>query len=94
MHSRRRFFYYQKKQSHKLQDRFSPEYDRTVIRPSNEGQSELKAREKRVERLEISLWRRRKPPEVTDMRGLVEKYKVKEFQVTLKLGFRLEEQPA
>jgi dodecin len=32
--------------------------------------------------------------EVTEMRGLIEKDKVKEFQVTVKLGFRLEEQPA
>jgi len=28
------------------------------------------------------------------MRGLVEKDKVKEFQVTVKIGFWLEEQPA
>jgi len=28
------------------------------------------------------------------MRGLVEKDKVKEFQVTVKIGFRLEDQPA
>jgi dodecin len=32
--------------------------------------------------------------EVTEMRGLVENDKVKEFQVTVKIGFRLEEQPA
>jgi flavin-binding protein dodecin len=32
--------------------------------------------------------------EVTEMRGLVEKDKVKEFQVTVKIGFRLEEQHA
>ena len=32
--------------------------------------------------------------EVTEMRGLVEKDKVKEFQVTVKISFRLEEQPA
>ena len=32
--------------------------------------------------------------EVTEMRGLVDKDKVKEFQVTIKLGFRLEDQPA
>ena len=32
--------------------------------------------------------------EVTEMRGLVEKGTVKEFQVTVKIGFRLEEQPA
>ncbi len=32
--------------------------------------------------------------EVSEMRGLVEKGTVKEFQVTVKIGFRLEEQPA
>jgi dodecin len=32
--------------------------------------------------------------EVIEMRGLVEKGKVKEFQVTVKIGFRLEDQPA
>jgi flavin-binding protein dodecin len=32
--------------------------------------------------------------EVMEMRGLVEKDRVKEFQVTIKIGFRLEEQPA
>ena len=32
--------------------------------------------------------------EVTEMRGLVEKDKVKEFQVIVKIGFRLEDQPA
>jgi dodecin len=32
--------------------------------------------------------------EVTEMRGLVEKDKVEEFQVTVKIGFRLEDQPA
>jgi len=32
--------------------------------------------------------------EVTEMRGLVEKDKVKAFQVTVKIGFRLEDQPA
>jgi hypothetical protein len=32
--------------------------------------------------------------EVTEMRGLVEKDKVKEVQVTVKIGFRLEDQPA
>lgn len=32
--------------------------------------------------------------EVTEMRGLVENDKVKEFQVTVKIGFRLEDQPA
>ena len=32
--------------------------------------------------------------EVIDMRGLIVKGKVKEFQVTVKIGFRLEDQPA
>jgi flavin-binding protein dodecin len=32
--------------------------------------------------------------EVTEMRGLVEKDQVKEFQVTVKIGFQLEEQHA
>ena len=32
--------------------------------------------------------------EVVEMRGLIQKGRVKEFQVTVKLGFRLEEQPA
>lgn len=49
------WLFYQKKQSHKLQDRFGPEYDRTVseLGSRTKGESELKAREKRVERLEI-----------------------------------------
>ena len=52
------FFYRKKqsqKQSHKLQERFGPEYDRTVneLGSRTKGESELKAREKRVERLEI-----------------------------------------
>ena len=49
------WFVYQKKQSHKLQERFGPEYDRTVneLGSRTKGESELKAREKRVERLEI-----------------------------------------
>jgi len=47
--------FYQKKQSQKLQERFGPEYDRTVheLGSRTKGESELKAREKRVERLEI-----------------------------------------
>ena len=32
--------------------------------------------------------------EVVEMRGLILKGKVKEFQVTVKIGFRLEDQPA
>ena len=31
--------------------------------------------------------------EVVEMRGLIQKGKVKEFQVTMKIGFRLEDQP-
>lgn len=48
-------FFYQKKQSHKLQERFGPEYGRTVneLGSRTKGESELKAREKRVDRLEI-----------------------------------------
>lgn len=43
------------KQSHKLQERFGPEYDRAVSEygTRTKGESELKAREKRVERLDI-----------------------------------------
>jgi len=49
------WLFYQKKQSHKLQERFGPEYGRTVneLGSRTKGESELKAREKRVERLEI-----------------------------------------
>jgi hypothetical protein len=49
------WFFYQKKQSHKLQERFGPEYDRTVneLGSRTKGESDLKAREKRVDRLEI-----------------------------------------
>jgi len=49
------WFFYQKKQSLKLQERFGPEYNRTVneLGSRTKGESELKAREKRVERLEI-----------------------------------------
>ena len=49
------WFYIRRKQSHKLQERFGPEYDRTVNEYGSrtKGESELKAREKRVERLEI-----------------------------------------
>lgn len=48
-------WFYRRKQSHKLQERFGPEYDRTVseLGSRTKGESELKAREKRVERLEI-----------------------------------------
>lgn len=43
------------KQSHKLQERFGPEYDRTVKQYGSQtkAESELKARETRVDRLEI-----------------------------------------
>jgi hypothetical protein len=46
---------YQKKQSHRLQQRFGPEYGRTVdeLGSQTKAESELKAREKRVERLHI-----------------------------------------
>jgi len=49
------WFYTRRKQSHKLQERFGPEYDRTVnaLGSRTKGESDLKAREKRVERLEI-----------------------------------------
>lgn len=49
------WLFYQKQQSHKLQERFGPEYGRTVneLGSRTKGESELKAREKRVERLEI-----------------------------------------
>jgi hypothetical protein len=52
-------WFYRKKQSqkrsHRLQEHFGPEYDRTVneLGSRTKGESELKAREKRVERLEI-----------------------------------------
>jgi FtsZ-interacting cell division protein ZipA len=48
-------WFYRRKQSDKLQGRFGPEYDRTVneLGSRTKGESELKAREKRVERLEI-----------------------------------------
>ena len=49
------WYYYQKKRSHSLQKHFGPEYERTVTELGSraKGESELKAREKRVERLEI-----------------------------------------
>jgi len=49
------WMFYQKQRSHKLQERFGPEYGRTVseLGSRTKGESELKAREKRVERLEI-----------------------------------------
>jgi hypothetical protein len=49
------WLYTRRKQSHRLQEHFGPEYDRTVNESGSrsKGESELKAREKRVERLEI-----------------------------------------
>ncbi len=49
------WFFYQKKQSHRLQQRFGPEYGRTVdeLGSRTKAESELKAREKRVEHLNI-----------------------------------------
>jgi hypothetical protein len=49
------WLYTRRKQSHRLQEHFGPEYDRTVNESGSrsKGESELKAREKRVERLEL-----------------------------------------
>jgi hypothetical protein len=49
------WLYTRRKQSHRLQQHFGPEYDRTVseLGGRTKGESDLKAREKRVERLEI-----------------------------------------
>jgi LPXTG-motif cell wall-anchored protein len=49
------WFFYKKKQSQRLQQRFGPEYGRTVdeLGTQTKAESELKAREKRVERLNI-----------------------------------------
>jgi hypothetical protein len=49
------WLFYQKKQSHRLQQRFGPEYGRTVeeLGSQTKAESELKAREKRVEKLHI-----------------------------------------
>jgi FtsZ-interacting cell division protein ZipA len=49
-------WFYRKKQSHRLRERFGPEYDRTVSTSNSrtKGESELKAREKRVERLDLT----------------------------------------
>jgi FtsZ-interacting cell division protein ZipA len=48
-------WFYRRKHSQNLQERFGPEYDRTVneLGSRTKGESELKAREKRVERLDI-----------------------------------------
>src|ERR1700692_2984134 len=49
------WLFYQKKQSRRLQQRFGPEYGRTVdeLGTRTKAESELKAREKRVERFNI-----------------------------------------
>jgi len=49
------WLYYQKKQSRNLQKRFGPEYSRTVheLGSRTKAESELKARQKRVEHLNI-----------------------------------------
>ena len=49
------WFYIRRRQSDKLQKRFGPEYDRAVSKYGSrtKGESDLKAREKRVERLDI-----------------------------------------
>lgn len=49
------WFIYKKKQSHRLQERFGPEYGRSVddLGSRKKAESELKAREKRVEHLNI-----------------------------------------
>jgi len=49
------WLFYKKKQSHRLQERFGPEYGRTVgeLGSRSTAESELKAREKRVELLNI-----------------------------------------
>ena len=49
------WFFNKKKQSQRLQQRFGPEYGRTVdeLGTQTKAESELKAREKRVERLNI-----------------------------------------
>lgn len=48
-------WFYRKKQSHRLQEHFGPEYDRTVneLGSRTKGESDLMAREKRVGRLQI-----------------------------------------
>jgi len=49
------WFFYQKKQSHRLQEQFGPEYGRTVddLGSRTKAESELKAREKRAERFNL-----------------------------------------
>jgi hypothetical protein len=45
--------YYRKRQTYRLQQRFGAEYGRTVLGSRTEDEAELKARQKRVERLHI-----------------------------------------
>ena len=49
------WFFYRKKQSKRLQNRFGPEYQRAVddLGSQSKAEAELKARERRVERLDI-----------------------------------------
>jgi len=49
------WFFYHKKQSHRLEQRFGPEYGRSVdeLGSRTKAESELKAREKRVEHFNI-----------------------------------------
>src|SRR5512140_1651944 len=49
------WFFYRKKQSHSLKERFGPEYGRTVeqLGSQSKAESELKARTKRVEGLNL-----------------------------------------
>src|ERR1700690_29218 len=49
------WYFYRKKQSKRLQDRFGPEYQRAIedLGSQSKAESELKARERRVERLDI-----------------------------------------
>ena len=50
------FFYFQRRRSDELRDRFGPEYERTVeqSRGRHEAERELRGRERRVSRLEIT----------------------------------------
>jgi LPXTG-motif cell wall-anchored protein len=49
------WFFYHKKQSHRLEQRFGPEYGRSVdeLGSRTKAESELKAREKRVDQFNI-----------------------------------------
>jgi len=48
-----RWLYYRKRQAYGVQQRFAAEYGRTVLGSRTEDEGELKARQKRVERLHI-----------------------------------------